>query len=363
VNPGFETKSVFHLSLDLGSDRAKAVIARRQLMDRLQTLPEVADVALAYRPPYAGTATRPLLVESSRASAKMVPSQSLINYVSPSFFRALSIAVVRGRCFTPQEAEAGLAVAIVSESTARNGWPGEDPIGKRVKLDLKFNHKWKEYEVVGVAKDIRYFNLSRIDPVYIYLPTNVSGSNSLLIRAARSPQDTLTAVRSAVGSFDRSLLPKLGWESLNDFMGEQQVLAQATAIFTTILAFLAVTLAAVGIYGVMAHVVTQRTREVGIRLTLGASRSEVLGLIVRQGMLPVVVGACCGLLVSLGISGVSRASLAVPGNPDLLFGVSAFDPVVYLGLSGFLTVVALVACFVPARRAMQVDPVVALRYE
>jgi len=362
-NPGFETKTVFHLSLDLGSDPAKAAVAKQQVIARLQTLPEVADVALADRLPYAGTSSRPLLVEASHASAKGAPEQTLINYVSPSFFPALGIPVVRGRNFTPEEALKGLPVAMVSESTARHAWPGEDPIGKSLKLDLKFDHHWKGFEVVGVAKDVRFFNLSRVDPVYVYLPANAGQPNRLLFRAARSPQDTLAAVRTSLGTFDRALLPKLGFESLDSFMRTQEVLPQAAAVFIAILAVLAVALAAIGVYGVMAYVVTERTREVGIRLALGASSKDVLRLIVRQGMLPVTTGAACGLVVSSAISGVLRAVLTFPANPDLLFGVSAFDPAVYVALTGFLATVALVACALPARRAMRVDPVVALRCE
>jgi putative ABC transport system permease protein len=222
---------------------------------------------------------------------------------------------------------------------------------------------WKEYEVIGVAKDVRFFNLTRIDPAYVYLPTNPSEPASVLIRASRSPRDTLASVRASLGDFDKSLLPKLGFVSLDKFKDTQELLPQAAAIFAAILAFLALTLAAVGIYGVMAYLVTQRTREVGIRLAFGASKNDVLRLLVRQGMLPVSVGAACGLAVSAAFSGVLRAILIFPGSYDLLFGVSAFDPATYLGLTALLATIALLACSVPARRAMRVDPMVALRYE
>ena len=363
ANPGFETRSAFHLTFNLGNDSAKAAILERQIIARLRTLPEVSEVALANRLPYAGTATRPLLVEASHAAAKGTPSQTLINYVSPSFFAALSIPVVRGRNFTLQETDAELPVAIVSESTSRRAWPGEDPIGKHLKLDLKFDHKWQEFEVVGVAKDVRFFNISRIDPAYVYLPGSLSQSNGLLIRAARRPQDTFASIRASLGNFDRTLLPTLGFLSLDNFMHSQELLPQATAVFTAILAFLAVALAAVGIYGVMAYDVTRRTREVGIRLALGATKTDVRQLLIRQGMLPVIVGAACGLVLSAAISGVLRTILVFPANPDLLFGVSAFDPSVYVGLTALLAGVALLASYLPSRKAMRVDPMVALRYE
>lgn len=365
ANPGFETKSVFLMNLDLGSDKARAAITKRQIIDRLETLPEVASVALADRLPYLGTMTFLLQVQGSKAPPKSLPGQTLANYVSPGYFATLGIPLVRGRGFTPQEAEELLPVVIVSESTARQAWPGEDPVGKHLKLAPPFRDRsdWKEYQVLGVAKDVRFFNLTRIDPAYVYLPTNSTEPSSVLLRASRSPRDTLASVRASLGDFDRTLLPKLELVSLDKFKDTQELLPQAAAIFAAILALLALTLAAVGIYGVMAYLVTQRTREIGIRLAFGASKNDVLRLLVRQGMLPVSVGAGCGLAVSTAISGVLRAILIFPGSYDLLFGVSAFDPATYLGLTAFLASVALLACFVPARLAMRVDPMVALRYE
>ena len=170
-------------------------------------------------------------------------------------------------------------------------------------------------------------------------------------------------MRTSLGSLDKSLLPKLGFVSLDHFMQTQELLPQAAAIFAGILALLALALAAVGIYGVMAYLVTQRTREVGIRLAFGACTNDVLRLIVRQGMLPVGIGAACGLAVSTAISGLLRAILIFPGSYDLLFGVSAFDPTTYVGLTAILTSIALLACYMPTRRAMRVDPILALRYE
>jgi predicted permease len=361
--PGFETRSVFVLSVRLGDDPAKAAILKQQIIATLRDLPEVADIAVADRLPYAGTSSRPFLPETSAEVAKGAPGASLLNYVSPSFFDTVNIPLVRGRTFTPQEAEASLPVAIVSELTARRAWPGEDPIGKRFELDLKFDRHWSAYQVIGVAKDVRFFSLSRIDPAYVYLPANPSQDNRLLFRAAQSSKDTIAAARASLASLDRSLLPALGFESLDDFMHSQQLLPQATALFTVTLALLALSLAAVGIYGVMAYLVAQRTREVGIRLALGASRGDVLRLLLRQGMTPVFAGAACGLAVSTALSSLLRAALAFPANPDLLFGVSAFDPLVYAGLTLLLAGVAVAACAVPASRAMRVDPVVALRYE
>jgi putative ABC transport system permease protein len=151
--------------------------------------------------------------------------------------------------------------------------------------------------------------------------------------------------------------------SLESFLRTQRVMPEAIAKFATILAALAVLLAAVGIYGVMAFLVSQRTREIGIRVALGAQPQNILKVIAMQGLKPVLAGGLIGLLLCAGISAVLRTMLNFPGNPDLLFGVSAFDPLTFIGFTLLLAAVALLACYVPARRALKVDPIVALRYE
>jgi hypothetical protein len=275
----------------------------------------------------------------------------------------MNMPILWGRNFTRQEAESGAPVAIISEATARRFWPGEDAIGKRFKVDLEFNNIWREVEVVGVAKDVRNANLTRVDPVYFYIPTapTIFAGDALLIRLEGDPDEATKAVIDSLKAMDEKLQPSL--VSLEDGqMRIQRLLPQMLGTFVGILACLALPLAAVGIYGVMAYLVGQRTREIGIRIALGATRTDVLRLVLRQGMHPVIIGTGLGLLFSAIASTVVHAFLVLPGTPDVLFGVSFLDPLSFV-TSCFLTAVAMLASYIPARRAMRVDPMAALRYE
>jgi ABC-type antimicrobial peptide transport system permease subunit len=252
----------------------------------------------------------------------------------------------------------------MSEASARMFWPHEDPIGQHIKLDLKFDSNWREYQVIGIARDARNTNLTRIDPTFFYLPavSNTFAGATILIRVQGDPRQSARAVADSINEMDRTLQPSL--VSLEDGQIRiQRLLTEMLGTFVAVLAVLALPLAAVGIYGVIAFLVSQRTREIGIRMALGATRADVLRLILSQGMRPVVFGASLGLLLSLGASTAVHAFLAFPGVPDVLFGVSFFDPLSFVGLTCFLGFIALLASFIPARRAMRVDPIAALRHD
>jgi len=341
------------------------------VVERLETLPELKAVASVDHFPLAGTWTPPIAVEETHTAPDSLPTRTLANYVSSSYFELLGVPLTRGRNFTRPEGEAGAPVAIISESLARRCWPGEDPLGKRVKLDLDFRGKWAKFEVIGVAKDVRTANLSRVDPAFVYLPTGAvrieNGQtllNNLLIRTQDDPKRALAAVRRSVEALNKNLLPGLTLMSLEEGpLRIQRLLASVYALFAFLLAALALALAAIGIYGVTANLVSQRVKEIGIRLALGATRVDILRLVIWQGMGPVVVGEALGLVGATGASSVLHLILVFPGSSDLLFGVSMLDPVTFVGLSCFLGGVALMASYFPARRAMRVDPMVALRCE
>jgi macrolide transport system ATP-binding/permease protein len=359
LDTGFETRRVFAISLELGSDEAKARALERRLVERLQVSPEFTGVALAERIPMAGTWTPPVMIEGHSTV-----SRTLANRVSPGYFPTLGIAIERGRNFSQRDGETGASVAIVSESAARKFWPASAAVGKRLKLDLDFRGQFAEFEVVGIAKDVRTAHLSRVDPTYVYLPTSTAQLNNILVRARGDSRRAFAAARTSVEALDRDLLPSLSMVSLQDGpLRIERLMAQTYTGFAAVLACLAVTLAMVGIYGVMAYLVSQRIREIGIRVALGASRGAVLRLVVRQGMRPVFIGGASGLAGAAVVSSVLRATLAFPSAPDLLFGVSMWDPATFGGLSVFLAAVALVASYLPSRRALKVDPAVALRYE
>ena len=362
VDPGYETKRVFFVGLHAGRHPSPAL--QRAVINRLESVPNVASVAISKKPPGSGTYTPPVIIERSRGSEWSLPGGALGDKVSPGYFQTMNVPILWGRNFTRQEAESEAPVAIVSEATARLFWPGEDAIGKRLKLDLEFNKIWREFEVIGIAKDVRNANLTRVDPVYFYLPSHPASfaGNALLMRVEGDPVEATKAVLDSLKAMDETFQPSL--VSLEDaHMRIQRLLPQMLGTFVGVLACLALPLAAVGIYGVISYLVSQRMREIGIRMALGATKADVLNLILRQGMHPVIVGAALGLLLSATASSVVHAFLAFPGAPDALFGVSFLDPLSFVSLSCFLTAVALLASYIPARRAMRVDPIAALRYQ
>jgi len=362
VDPGFETRRVFFVGLNTGP--RLSIERQRQIMDELRAMPVVASVAASIKPPGTGTFGRQAIIEGDHGAEVNVQGGALGDIVSPDYFQTMQVPIVRGRIFTREEAERGAGVAVVSASTARQFWPGQDPLGKRFKLDLKINNTWEEFEVVGVAKDVRNANLTRIDPVYFYVPEppDQFAGSTLLIRVKGDPASSARDVVNALNLSDPKLQPDL--VSLEDgHMRLQRLLSQMLGVFAGLLACLAVPLAGVGIYGVVAYLVSQRTREIGIRMALGATRGGVLRLILRQSMSPVAIGAGIGFVFSIAASSALHAILVLPGVPDVLFGVSFLDPEVFVGLSLFLAAVALTASYIPARRAMRVDPMAALRYE
>jgi predicted permease len=324
-------------------------------------VPEIENFCIVDRIPFTGTWTPPIIAEGSAAATENNPARTLANYVSPAYFATLGIPILRGRTFSEEETLTGGKVAIVSDSMARRFWPGIDPVGKRVKLDLTFREDWAEFVVVGIAKDVHTANLSRTDTSFVYLPTNPSKfyDYNVLVHLRGDAIRNSTALRTSLKSSSPEL--ELG-QSLDSFLRFQRMMPEAIAKFTAILAALAVLLAAVGIYGVMAFLVSQRTREIGIRVALGAMPRDVLRVIVVQGLRPVFAGGVIGLALCAGLSAVLRSMLSFPGTPDLLFGVNAFDPATFVGFTLLLAAVALLACYVPARRALKVDPMVALRH-
>lgn len=362
VDPGFETRQVFTANLNAGPNPSRTF--QRRVLDRLRSVRGVASVAISFKAPGTGTFTRPLIIEGSRNSEKELPGGSLGTIVSPDYFRTMSVPILRGRVFTEEEAETLAPVAVLSEASARMFWQHDDPIGQHIKLDLKGDNNWREFEVIGIARDARNTNLTRVDPTYFYLPTdsNTFADATILIRLQGDPRQSARAVADSLNEMDRTLQPSL--LSLEDGQIRiQRLLTEMLGTFAGLLAALSLPLAAVGIYGVIAFLVSQRTREIGLRMALGATRGDVLRLILRQGMRPVIFGAGLGLLLSLAASTVVHAFLVFPGVPDMLFGGQFFDPFSFVGLTCFLGSVALLASYIPARRAMRIEPMAALRTE
>jgi predicted permease len=362
---GFDASRVFMLFTNLGPEPAAGKALQNRLVDRLALLPEIRDAALVDRFPFAGTWSPPVAVGEDEHPGRGRSTRTLANYVSSGYFRTMGIPIVAGRAFTVDEERGHIASAIVSESAARRFWPGESPLGKPLKLDMTFRGDWTGFEVVGVARDVRSANLSRVDPAYVYLPVRPDVTYNLLIRSDRDPARLASAVAAAVEAVDPRLLPGVRVTRMSDgpYVRAQMTLQQIAGPVTAVLAMIALMLAGSGIYGVTAYFASLRTREIGLRMALGASARDVRRLMVRQAMTPVLIGAGLGVLVAAGLSQLLESTLSVPSTPDLLFGVGAYDPATFAGASVFALIVAIAAAYIPARRATAVDPLAALRYE
>jgi ABC-type antimicrobial peptide transport system permease subunit len=229
---------------------------------------------------------------------------------------------------------------------------------------MDFRGTMAEFEVVGVAKDVRYSSLTRIDLAHVYLPPKPGDMQAILLRTRGDARQTLADVRAAVREVDADLLPSLSVIGLEAGpLRFQRLQSEACTTFAAALAVLALLLAGVGIYGVMVFLVSRRTREIGIRMALGAAAGDVVRDVVFGGLRPVFAGMVVGIGAAAAASALLHSTLSFPGSADLLYGVSFYDPATFLCLSVFLLAVAALASALPARRAVNVDPMVALRYE
>ncbi|HEY1758591.1 MAG TPA: ABC transporter permease [Bryobacteraceae bacterium] len=358
---GYETRDTFLVRGSFGNDFATALSEKQRLLDRLEWLPEVSSVAHGW--------PNPGSLLQWPATAGKFSGQAITSFASDGYFETLGIPILRGRGLTRQEAEQGAALAVISEATARRAWPNQDPLGKRFSITL-FQNAATNYEVVGIAKDVRFALITEVDPTHIYLPDGQGNDASpdvrmrgpLLFRIHGNRDQALAAVQSAVASVDPKLLPRLDLTSLGDGpVALQRELFRVVALFPAVLTLLSLTLAGVGIYGVMAFLVSQRTKEIGIRMALGARSRVVVRSMVIQGLRPVFVGMLVGLAVSIPVEAVIRSKM--PRLLDPAHSLSWLGDPIVLGELALVLFIAVLASVVPARRAMRVDPMVALRYE
>jgi putative ABC transport system permease protein len=277
--------------------------------------------------------------------------------VSPDYFSAMGVPLLKGRAFTAMDREGSANVAIVDETLAKQYFPGENPIGKKVRLPERQHGNeivWRE--VVGVVGHVKNYGIDNESRVELFLPVLQSPQpfRVLVIRTdTGNPAAIAGAVRNAVSRMNPNQ-PVYNVVTMERLVADSLTAKRVALLLLGIFAVAALALAAVGLYGVISYSVAQRTREIGIRMALGASAGDVLGMVLRQGMKLVAAGVAAGLLTAFGLTRLMS---------KLLFGVSATDPVTMAVVSLVLATVAVVASFIPARRATRVDPIVALRYE
>jgi len=276
-----------------------------------------------------------------------------VRVTDENFFRAMNVPVLSGRTFTEQEATENRRVAVISQSLARKYFPGEDPLGKRITVDMK--DEPEPTEIIGVVGDTKHQALDAGTKPTVYWPHPQLPytAMTLVARTAGDPVSIANAAQREIQAIDKDQ-PVSDVRTMQSWLAESVARSRFGATLLAIFAGVALILAGVGLYGVMAYSVAQRRHEVGIRLALGAQTSDIFKLIVRQGMLLTVIGVATGLAAAWALTRVMSS---------LLYEVSTTDPFIYAGLALVLTVVALIACLIPAWRAMRTEPIIALRHE
>ena len=361
IDTGMETENVISVAVSLRQkDPRKEIAARRQFAERLRALPGVKYVGQAHRAPLSSRSGTPITIPG-RESPDGRPLWIRFNFVSPEYFDTVSLHLARGRAFTAQEVAARAPVVVISEATARRFWPNEDAIGTRIGIGAAANQQvtnaeatvYPSFEVIGVAKDARNGVVWRKDESFLYVPLgpdNPSGEY-ILVRAETSPEQVMAAVRGeaeAAGDLLYSV------SRVEDLLAFQMAPFRGIAMLAGALGTLALSLACVGLYGVMSFVVAQRTREIGVRVALGAEAWDVVILFLRQGLRLIAAG----MVIGIG-GGVMISRLLAPALTDL----NPLDPIAFGGCALCLALIALLACYIPARRAAKADPITSLRFE
>ncbi len=358
IDPGFQTVNRLALSFNLeqeGYDEAKEREFSRQLLERVRTLPGVQAATLAnFLPLGFMTLAEPVVIDGRAAPPGERPPFIAAQRIGPDYFRTIGTPLVRGRDFTPQDSANTPAVALINETMARRFFPNEDPIGKRLRIGDPASNP-QPREIVGIAKDTLIQSIAEEPMAVTYRPLAQQPSTrlTLLVHTAGNPRALLTAVRREVQALDENM-PAQEIKTLDEIVAFSFWPMRMGVRLVGAFGLLGLLLASVGLYGVMSYAVAARTREIGVRMALGAERRDVVRLIVGQGLVLALCGTGAGLALALLVTRVLR---------KLLFGIGATDPLTFLGVALLLTLVALLACWLPARRATRVDPLVALRHE
>ena len=353
LNPGFDPDGVLIASVDLLPNGYTADTGRqfhRRLVEAVTAMPGVQTVALARMVPLGLSGTNSSGAEIGGYTPQANEDVNIVyNVAGPRYFETMRIPLVAGREFTSEDTRESTPVVVINETMAKRYWAGREALGGRVRLGKV------DYQVVGVAKDIKYSSLAeRPQPhMYLTLEQNFTSAVVLHVRSAGAPGAVLTSLRDVIRGLDANL-PIYDARTLHEHLGTAVFAQRMGANLLGVMGVLALILAAVGLYGVIAYAVSQRTQEMGIRLALGASPRDLLRMIVGQGMRLTLIGVGLGLAMSYAMAGFMRS---------LLPGIAPRDPITFVAVPLLLASIALVAALIPARRAGGVDPVTALRYQ
>ena len=356
IDPGFRRDRLVLMSLNpglIGYDPARTATFYRVLRDRVKTLPGIESATLAHYVPLDFSSDGgDMVIEGRAAEPGRHSVQSLSSVVDADYFRTLGTRIVEGRAFDERDTATSRSVIIVNQTFARRYWPGQSPIGKRVRFDTQ-GAPW--LHVVGVAVDGKYRQLVESQRDYFFVPysQNLRPTMTLALLTKGDPAGAIASVRREVAHIDPDM-PVFEVKTIDQFMERSYLAPRLSAMLIAPAGILALIIAAVGLYGVMAYSVSRRTRELGIRVAIGAAPGSIVALVMRQGLTLAAAGVVIGLALALAAGRVVSW---------LLFGVTPTDPGVLIGIPLLLTSVAALATYIPARRALNVDPLVALRQE
>jgi putative ABC transport system permease protein len=359
VSPGFNSQSVLTFVVSLPEVKypsEKQVQFYRDLKGRIESLPDVNSASATIPLPLSGELFSISFETEGRPIAKGDQPSADFFSIGLGYFKTMGIPQIKGRDFTERDDAKAPGVIIVNQAFARKFFPDEDPIGKRIKPGISTDdNKPVMREIIGVVADVRNRDLSsELRPGYFVPAAQIPFNQmTMVVRTSKDPHALVSAIGREITSMDKEL-PVYNVKTLDDYLAASVAAPRFNTTLLTIFAAVALVLTIVGLYGVMSYSVAQRTNEIGIRMALGAQTRDVLSLVVKQGFKLVLIGLVIGLVGAFALMRVISS---------LLFGVTTKDPLTFAAVAGLLAVVALLACYLPARRASRVDPMVALRYE
>lgn len=361
IDVGFHPGHILIVPLDpheAGFDREQSRQFFNGLVPRVRALPGVLSASLAYTYPSNG-----MVLEFRKVQVGSRPLQHgrslptiALDSVSPAYFRTLGIPIVGGRSFLATDTAATPRVAVINQTMAGRYWPHQDPLGTTFSISSSALGPWTHLQVVGIAKDSKYATLQAHGVPYLYLPAAQSNPSSmtLLVKTAGRPELMIHPLETQVHRLARGL-PLVGVQTMRQALARSYYgVLSVGADLAAGLGFLGVLLAGIGVFGMIAHDMTRRTREIGVRLALGARSRDIMGMAFRYGLKLVAIGTLIGVFLALLLSGLIA---------HILYGVSPYDPFTYLAVVLVMLAATLVACYLPARRSTRVDPVQALSCE
>jgi putative ABC transport system permease protein len=358
VDPGFFADRLLTMQLFLPRskyvEKHQVISFLNEVIERVGGLPDVQRVAAVSTVPLSGRA--PVLNINVEGHPPLPPGQVIdaeAQVISPSYFETMGIPLLRGRLFTDRDNQDAMPVVVINDAMARRYWPGEDPIGKRISAMEFKDGAW--LTVAGIVGDVRHvgLHLQPYPQVYISYMQNPHWATSLIVRTISDPAKVVPAIRGQMNIIDRDQ-PLYNVRTMNDVLSNSISRPRFNTQLISILTAVALVLTAVGIYGVISYSVSQRYHEIGVRIALGARQRDILFMIIGHGLKLALIGIAVGLAAAFALSRLMTR---------LLYGVSVTDPLIFIGIPAIIAAVVVAACYIPARRATKIDPMVALRYE